>query len=246
MVLYNEEKHIKKCLDNVNDLVDEIVIVIDKKTTDKTYEICKKYTNKIYFDTADCCEPLRPLCVKHSDGEWLLVLDADETLDNQAKKNIRKIADAFNKNDGFHIDRKEIILGRHLMTVPTLRLYRRNKVHYSCNMHEVPKIKGTIGKLKGYMLHNTEERISQFVGKTNKLTSLEAKELIKKSNLGLFQIFFYALFNSSKFFFGYLFYKKLILKGIPGFIFAFQSGYHEILKYFELKYMRNKKSEERK
>ena len=43
---YNEEKNIEKCLKSLK-FVDEI-IVVDNNSTDKTLEIAKKYTDKLY------------------------------------------------------------------------------------------------------------------------------------------------------------------------------------------------------
>ena len=44
---YNEEKNIKECLESVKDLADEI-IVVDNSSNDKTEEIAKQFTKKIY------------------------------------------------------------------------------------------------------------------------------------------------------------------------------------------------------
>ena len=47
MIVKNEENVLAKCLGSVYDLVDEIIIV-DTGSTDKTKEIARKYTDKIY------------------------------------------------------------------------------------------------------------------------------------------------------------------------------------------------------
>ena len=47
MIVKNEEKILARCLDSICDLMDEIVIV-DTGSMDKTKEIARKYTDKIY------------------------------------------------------------------------------------------------------------------------------------------------------------------------------------------------------
>ena len=47
MIVKDEEKVLDNCLNTVKDIVDEIIIV-DTGSNDKTIEIAKKYTHKIY------------------------------------------------------------------------------------------------------------------------------------------------------------------------------------------------------
>lgn len=47
MIVKNEERVLKRCLDSVRDLVDEIIIV-DTGSTDATKRIAAGYTDKIY------------------------------------------------------------------------------------------------------------------------------------------------------------------------------------------------------
>ena len=47
MIVKNEEAVLKRCLDSIADLMDEIIIV-DTGSTDKTKEIAAQYTDKIY------------------------------------------------------------------------------------------------------------------------------------------------------------------------------------------------------
>lgn len=78
MIVKNEEKHIRNCLERVNNIVDEIVIV-DTGSTDKTIEIAKEFDAKIYkFDWCNDFSAARNYAAEKTTGEWILVLDADE------------------------------------------------------------------------------------------------------------------------------------------------------------------------
>ena len=49
---YNEEKNIKDCLDSIKNLADEIVVV-DNLSADKTAEIARNYTKKVFEQKND-------------------------------------------------------------------------------------------------------------------------------------------------------------------------------------------------
>jgi len=83
MIVKNEEQHLATCLESIKDLVDEIVIV-DTGSTDKTIEIAKRYTDKIYnFTWCNDFGAARNEALKHCTGDWILRLDADEVLDRK-------------------------------------------------------------------------------------------------------------------------------------------------------------------
>lgn len=78
MIVKNEEKHIRNCLEKVYNIVDEIVIV-DTGSTDKTIEIAKEFGAKIYeFNWCDDFAAARNFAAEKCTGDWILVLDADE------------------------------------------------------------------------------------------------------------------------------------------------------------------------
>lgn len=76
----NEEIALPKCLSSVKDVVDEIV-VLDTGSTDRTVEIAKEFGAKIYhFGWCNDFSAARNQALKYVTGDWVLVLDADETL----------------------------------------------------------------------------------------------------------------------------------------------------------------------
>lgn len=79
----NEEIHIANCLNAIKDqsypqdLIE--IVVVDNSSTDKTEEIAKKYTDKVYnFGPERSAQ--RNFGVKQSGGKYILYLDADMIL----------------------------------------------------------------------------------------------------------------------------------------------------------------------
>jgi glycosyltransferase involved in cell wall biosynthesis len=92
LVLHNEEKLIRRCLASIKDVVDEIIVVHDGKSQDKTLEICQEYGAKIFVrDYIGEAEPHRPFSFKQAKHEWILQIDADEFLSQSLRQNIKEL-----------------------------------------------------------------------------------------------------------------------------------------------------------
>lgn len=90
MITKNEERFLEQCLNSVKELVDEVIIV-DTGSTDQTKQIAKKFTNNIYdFKWCDDFSAARNESLKHATKDWILVLDADEELDQKGLEEVKK------------------------------------------------------------------------------------------------------------------------------------------------------------
>ncbi|MDD7793623.1 glycosyltransferase [Clostridium sp. 'White wine YQ'] len=80
MIVKNEENVICRCLNSVKDIVDEIIIV-DTGSFDKTKELVKSYTNKIYdFKWIYDFSAARNFSFERATKEYILWLDADDEI----------------------------------------------------------------------------------------------------------------------------------------------------------------------
>ncbi|PIR12916.1 hypothetical protein COV49_03880 [Candidatus Falkowbacteria bacterium CG11_big_fil_rev_8_21_14_0_20_39_10] len=101
LIVYNEEEHIKRCLESVEGVVDEIIVVHDGECRDRTLEICKNFTDKVYIRPhKGAMEFHVPFIIDKALGNWILRIDADEFLSKELRNNLRKIVKD-NNVDGY-------------------------------------------------------------------------------------------------------------------------------------------------
>ncbi|MDJ0677767.1 MAG: tetratricopeptide repeat protein [Calothrix sp. MO_167.B42] len=80
MIVKDEARALPKCLQSAKKLVDEIV-VLDTGSTDKTPQIAREHGAKVHdFQWCNDFSAARNEALKYVTGDWVLVLDADETL----------------------------------------------------------------------------------------------------------------------------------------------------------------------
>ncbi|MGN0376339.1 MAG: glycosyltransferase [Suilimivivens sp.] len=89
MIVKNEEKILRRCLDSIRGLMDEIIIV-DTGSTDKTREIAKEYTEKVYdFEWINDFSAARNFAFSKASCDYIYSADADEVV---SKENYEKFA----------------------------------------------------------------------------------------------------------------------------------------------------------
>jgi tetratricopeptide (TPR) repeat protein len=92
MIVKNEEIFLEDCLKSVQGAVDEICIV-DTGSTDRTIEIAEKFGAKIgHFAWTGDFATARNKSIEMATADWILVLDADETITPESKEEIRRVS----------------------------------------------------------------------------------------------------------------------------------------------------------
>ncbi len=89
MIVKNEEKRLKRCLDSLAGLMDEIIIA-DTGSTDATKEIAGQYTEKVYdLPWTDDFSEARNDVFSRATGEYIYSADADEVLSPENRERFR-------------------------------------------------------------------------------------------------------------------------------------------------------------
>ncbi|WP_314587531.1 glycosyltransferase [Paenibacillus terrigena] len=91
MIVKDEENVIRRCLESVKGLVDEIII-IDTGSTDQTKEIASEYTSQIYdFTWINDFSAAKNEAIRYATSTWILVLDADEYVQPEGHQELREM-----------------------------------------------------------------------------------------------------------------------------------------------------------
>ncbi|PKP57725.1 MAG: hypothetical protein CVT89_04005 [Candidatus Altiarchaeales archaeon HGW-Altiarchaeales-2] len=91
MIVKNEEKMLPKAIESVKSIVDEIVVV-DTGSTDNTKDIAKSYGAKVIpLEWNDNFGEARNVSIRNAKSDWILVIDADETIAKEDLSTIKEL-----------------------------------------------------------------------------------------------------------------------------------------------------------
>jgi glycosyltransferase involved in cell wall biosynthesis/2-polyprenyl-3-methyl-5-hydroxy-6-metoxy-1,4-benzoquinol methylase len=240
VIAKNEEACIAECLESVH-WADEIVVV-DDESTDKTVEIVKKYTGKIFHRKMDVEGKHRNWAYAQASNSWVLSLDADEKVTPELRIEIEEAIKA-DKYVAYDIPLRNFI-GNYWIKyggwypASKVRLFKKDKFKYEeVEVHPRAYIDGACGHLKGDIIHKGYPDIEHFLNSVNRQSTLEAKKWIytgRTMTLGR------AIWRAVDRFFRRYLRKKAYKDGMHGFIVAFFDTLYQILSYAKYLELRNK------
>lgn len=235
---YNEEKKLKRTLESVSGWADEIVIV-DGNSRDKTVEIAKKFTDKIFFHENELMfHKNKNLAIEKCLGDWIFFLDADEVVDDKLKTEIDE-AIKDDKYSGYDMPRSNYFLGRFLKKGgqypdTRIRLFKKGMGRWPCtSVHEQIKVDGEVGHLKNDLLHYSYESIGEYFKKANTYTSLTAQNLKKEKTNFFIKFFKYIFYLPIYTFFNIYIRHKGYVDSWQGLLFAKFSALHFVVAFIK-------------
>lgn len=228
---YNAEKHLVDVLESVKDL-DEVVIC-DMYSEDQTLKIANDYGSRVIFhDKTGFVEPARNFAISQAKNDWVLLLDADETVSTELLTYLEKIVKEQPNITCVAIPRKNYFLGKFMHSAyPDYvhRFFKKDKVFWPEFIHSVPRVDGDVFKInpKNKSLaieHLANDSIDTIERKNNAYSTAELpKRQHKKASV------FKLVFSPFFWFFKFYILKKGFKDGKAGFIFAVLKARYKFL-----------------
>src|SRR5512140_1703678 len=181
IICHDEEEGIRAALESVK-WCDEIVVV-DSFSTDRTVEICREYTDRVYQRPWPGFVEQKAFALEQTRCPWVLNLDADERVSPELRREIEGVLRSPDA-DGYYVPRLVYYLGRWWRRggwYPDyrLRLFRRDKVVWGgIDPHEKVVLNGRSRRLRGPLLHYTYRDVGDHVATINGFSGVAARELL--------------------------------------------------------------------
>ena len=235
IITFNEERNITDCLQSVM-WADEIVVV-DSGSTDATVSICREYTERVFTQEWLGNVAQKNRAVDLAANEWVFCIDADERVTPLLREEIEHVRSGEPEHAGYTVPRVTWYCGRwikHGSWYPDrkLRLYARSTGRFKgLDPHDRVEVKGSVGHLKGDLLHYSYRDIFHHLQVINNYTDTRSK---LKHEAGIGFPLLRMLFRPPA-----KFLKMYVLQcgfrdGAPGFIAAAMGAVYELLKYAKL------------
>ena len=237
---FNEQHNIVDVIKSV-DFADEIMIV-DSFSTDKTVELATPLVDTILQRKYENSASQKNWSIPQAKYQWILLLDADERVKKDLKKEIFSVLESKTNYSAFWIKRENYFMGKKISFSGwrgdrVIRLFKRDECKYEEKyVHAEIVTKGKIGILKNKLTHNTFKSKDDYLKKLERYAKWQAKDYYKKTgSITIFHTLIKPIFRFIK----HYFIQLGILDGYVGFIISSYQAKAVKMRYKYLKALRN-------
>lgn len=150
IIAKNEEKNMETFLSSIKKHMGDYpheIVVVDTGSTDKTVDIAKKYTDKLFFfEWIGDFAAARNFSLSCAENDWVLVLDCDEYMDDLNPQGFAQMMQQYPNGVGMLTRRNHYAMNGtdSVYTDQVERFFDRRQYHYEAIIHEqVRRIDGT-------------------------------------------------------------------------------------------------------
>lgn len=238
IITFNEERNVARVIESLR-CCDEI-LVLDSGSNDRTVEIARKLGARVEEASWHGYAAQKNIAVELAANDWILSLDADESLSEALEAEIWQIKKAGPRFDGYTMPRLAQYLGRwilHSGWYPDrkIRLFNRCKAKWVGEfVHESVKVNGSVGHLNSNLLHFTCNSLSEHVRTMDSYTTLAAQEIVSRGvNVSLSRL----LLDPPATFLNTYILKQGFLDGMEGLSIAYMAAFYNFVKYAKARHM---------
>ena len=242
IIARDEEDRLGDALASVA-FADEVVVVVDQASADRTEEIARAFGARVFVRRFDGFGDQKNAAQDEARGPWILSLDADEIVSPQLAVEIRarllELAREESDAPGVVAFRIPILLeflgrplrfGRDTIVRP-VRLYHKGHARFSRDpIHERVIVRGRLDAFDESILHHSYRDLTHYLEMLDLYTTLAAES---KRSAGRSGPRFLPLRVAWEFV-DRAFLRLAVLDGAPGLTFAALSAANTLLKYLKL------------
>ncbi len=189
MMVRDEEKNLGRCLEAMKCLVgrdDVELIIVDTGSKDRTPDIARRYTDKVYFHPwRDSFSEMRNVTISYARGEYILIMDADEVLTDAAALYDYISDESLKEYNTLTLKIKNFDTSGGYTVLAQERVFKNDGAfRYEGSVHNQPKFKKPVLHTDiyvdhyGYLFHDRELREKKFA----RTAGILKKELEKNPN----------------------------------------------------------------
>jgi glycosyltransferase involved in cell wall biosynthesis len=238
LITCNEERNIARAIESLR-CCDEVVVV-DSGSTDRTVELAANLGARVIETVWKGYAEQKNFAAEQAAHDWILSLDADETLSEALEAEIWRLKKTAPDCDAYTVPRMAQYLGRwilHSGWYPDrkVRLYDRRRAYWVGKfVHESVQVNGRVGELQSNLLHFTCSSLSEHLKTMERYTTLAAEEMVSQGRkVGYRQL----LFDPPWTFFRSYVLQRGFLDGPEGLAIAYTAAFYNFLKYAKARNM---------
>ncbi len=184
IIAQDEEENIGAVLESSR-FCDE-VLVVDSGSHDRTRERAAAAGARVLVNAPwPGYVAQRNFATAAARHDWVLAIDADERVSSALRAEIEALRERGPEHPGYRIPRLAIYLGREIRATdwypdPQLRLFDRRRGRWQgAFVHESVTVDGSVGRLRGELIHRPYRDVSAHLRKIDTYTSLWAQQSLE-------------------------------------------------------------------
>lgn len=244
IIAHNEESRIANCLSSVQ-WAEDLLVVVDPKTTDRTVEIAKELGARVIVEPWRGFGPQKNFAASQAKFDWVLSLDADEEASPGLSAEIQSSFSSLDEKAAYRIPRSSFHLGRWIRFggwTPDyqVRLFNRKYSGWNQDLIHERVVADKLLSLRHSILHFLFENLAEQIETNNRYSTLLAEKDYKQGKrFSLVRL----IFKPGIKFIETYFWKMGFRDGVAGLVIAVGAAYSIFLRQAKIWEMQSKGKE---